>query len=389
MRPSRHILPILVLSQFLCTSLWFAGNGVMPDLIRQYGFTDTAMGHLTSAVQFGFIAGTLLFALLTIADRYAPSKVFLFSAILGAVMNAALAWEGHTLASMVVLRFLTGFFLAGVYPVGMKIASDHFGRDLGKSLGFLVGALVLGTALPHLLRAIPGGLPWTLIILATSAFAILGGALVAWRIPDGPHRVAARRPDLSAFYKVFRSRPLRTAALGYFGHMWEVYTFWAFVPVMITTYLHMHPGVGLSVPALSFLVIGIGGPACVAGGFLAKRWGARCIASVSLMISCACCLISPLIFWQPYTAVFAGFLLIWGLTVVPDSPLFSSLVAQHADAAARGTALTVVTSIGFAITIASIQLTGALQDRIAPGWLYTLMAPGPLLGLMAFLRQRD
>src|SRR5690606_15136151 len=171
--------------------------------------------------------------------------------------------------------------------------------------------------------------------------------------PDGPHRMAARRPDLRAFYKVFRSRPLRTAALGYFGHMWEVYTFWAFVPVMITTYLHMHPGAGLSVPALSFLAIGIGGPACVAGGFLAERWGARHIASVTLMISCACCLISPLIFWQPYAAVFVGFLLLWGLTVVPDSPLFSSLVARHADATAKGTALTVVTSIGFAITIAS------------------------------------
>jgi MFS family permease len=315
--------------------------------------------------------------------------VFLLSAILGALANGLLVWDGHELAGMLALRFLTGFFLAGVYPVGMKIASDHFGRDLGKSLGFLVGALVVGTALPHLLRAVPGALPWKLIILATSAFAILGGTLVAWRIPDGPHRVAAPRPDLGAFYKVFRSRPLRTAALGYFGHMWEVYTFWAFVPVMIGTYMHLHPDARLNVPGLSFLAIGIGGPACVAGGFLATRWGARHIASLALMISCACCLISPLFFLQPAPILFAGFLLLWGLTVVPDSPLFSTLVAQHAADIAKGTALTVVTSIGFAVTIISIQLTTAFQDKIAPGWLYLVMAPGPLLGLLALRRRAD
>ena len=152
MNPPKRILPIIVISQFCCTSLWFAGNGVMRDLVANFNLNQSALGHLTSAVQFGFISGTLVFALLTIADRYSPSKVFLFSALLGATCNVLMIGSYNNFSSLLLFRFLTGFFLAGIYPVGMKIAADYYDKGLGKSLGFLVGALVLGTALPHLLK---------------------------------------------------------------------------------------------------------------------------------------------------------------------------------------------------------------------------------------------
>ena len=152
MKPSNLILPVIVLSQFCCTSLWFAGNGVMPDLVSTFGLSESAIGHLTSAVQFGFIVGTLVFAILSIADRFSPSKVFFTCAILGALFNLGVVWEGNSLGSLLSFRFFTGFFLAGIYPVGMKIAADYFEKGLGKSLGYLVGALVVGTAFPHLLK---------------------------------------------------------------------------------------------------------------------------------------------------------------------------------------------------------------------------------------------
>ena len=166
------ILPVIVISQFCCTSLWFASNGVMQDLIREFELPVSALEHLTSAVQLGFISGTLIFALLTIADRYSPSKVFMLSALLGALFNLGTAWEQNGFGSLVILRVLTGFFLAGVYPVGMKIAADYFKEGLGRSLGLLVGALVFGTAFPHLTKDIlPDSLNWRAVVITTSSIA--------------------------------------------------------------------------------------------------------------------------------------------------------------------------------------------------------------------------
>ncbi|MBT8267853.1 MAG: MFS transporter, partial [Flavobacteriaceae bacterium] len=169
------VLPVIIVSQFCCTSLWFAGNGVMEDLIDNFNMNASALGHLTSAVQFGFITGTLSFAILTIADRFPPSRVFFFSALLGALFNLGAIWEGNSLASILGLRFLTGFFLAGIYPVGMKIAADYFEKGLGISLGYLVGALVLGTAFPHLLNGISLELSWRSVLITTSILALFGG----------------------------------------------------------------------------------------------------------------------------------------------------------------------------------------------------------------------
>ena len=292
------ILPIIVVSQFFCTSIWFAGNGVMDDLISAFNLADAALAHLTSAVQLGFIAGTLIFAFLTIADRFSPSKVFFWSAVIGAVINIGVIWDGNGLASLITFRFLTGFFLAGIYPVGMKIAADYFKKGLGKSLSFLVGALVAGTAFPHLLKDFAVDLNWQMVLIFTSAIAIVGGLLIITLVPDGPHRRPGQALDLTAFLQVFRNKNFRSAAFGYFGHMWELYAFWAFVPVILATYVYYHSGTSIDIPLWSFLIIGLGGLACVIGGYLSSKFGAKKIAAYALVLSGSCCLVSPLVFYQ-------------------------------------------------------------------------------------------
>lgn len=388
MNQPKTILPTIVISQFCCTSLWFAGNGVMSDLVANFNLADSALGHLTSAVQFGFILGTLLFAILSIADRFSPSKVFFSCALLGALFNAGVIWEGNNLASILSLRFLTGFFLAGIYPVGMKIAADYYEKGLGKSLGFLVGALVVGTAFPHLLKEMTGTFPWKYVLLITSALAGFGGLMMFLLVPDGPYRKVQPSLDLSASFAVFRNRRFRAAAYGYFGHMWELYAFWAFVPIILGTYRSVHPEVAFNIPLLSFLIIGIGGPACVLAGYLAGQAGTKRIAFVALLLSGLCCLLSPWMFSLCSGNIFIAFLLFWGMTVVADSPLFSTLVAQNASAEIKGTALTIVNCIGFSLTIISIQLLTVLQDSMNPRHMYVVLALGPVMGLIALVEKK-
>ena len=379
----KFTLPIIVFSQFCCTSLWFAGNGVMSNLLQTYGLDLLALGHLTSAVQIGFIAGTLLFAFLNLADRFPPSKVFFICALFGAVFNLGVILDNNDLSSLLLWRFLTGFSLAGIYPVGMKIAADYYQKDLGKSLGFLVGALVLGTAFPHLLKSFTGtqNLPWKMVIIATSLMATLGGILILLAVPEGPFRKARTGKDLFGFIKVFKNKKFRAAAFGYFGHMWELYAFWAFVPVVLSSYNLLHPETSFNVPLNSFLIIGLGGLACAAGGYLSLKLGTKKVAASALFLSGCCCIISPLIFLQDSEILLMCFLIFWGLMVVADSPLFSTLVAENAYAENRGTALTIVNSIGFAITIISIQLVTYLITIFGPFYVLTILAIGPALGL--------
>ncbi len=382
-----RILPVIVLSQFCCTSLWFAGNAVMGAMSRDFQLPESALPHLTSSVQFGFITGTLVFALLTISDRFSPSRVFFSCAVLGAIFNLMAILEFNTFLSLMLLRFATGYFLAGIYPVGMKIAADYFTTGLGKSLGYLVGALVLGTAFPHILNLWTESLPWKSVMVITSLLALSGGTLIAVFVPDGPFRRPGQKLDLSAFLRVFRNRDFRSAAFGYFGHMWELYAFWAFVPVMIHTYNQMNPGAGISVSFWSFLIIGIGSLGCIAGGYISMSAGTARTAFASLLLSGLCCLFSPLIFYFAPTWVFVVFLLLWGVTVITDSPLFSTMVARNADPAIKGTALTIVNCIGFSITILSIQLIHLVLSRIDPALVYLLLLPGPVFGLSALFRQ--
>ncbi|MEH6536437.1 MAG: MFS transporter [Psychroserpens sp.] len=382
----KTILLIIVISQFCCTSLWFASNAIMSDLVTTFNLNENAIGHLTSAIQFGFIIGTLVFAILTISDRFSPSKVFFISALIGAFFNAITVWESNNLTSLLLFRFLTGFFLAGIYPVGMKIAADYFEKGLGKSLSFLVGALVLGTAFPHLLKGIIDASMWELVLLSTSAIAALGGILMLTFVPNGPHRVSAKGLNLSAFSKVFKNRDFRAAAFGYFGHMWELYTFWAFVPVMLKTYDYLNPQTEFNIALLSFTIIGIGGLGCAIGGYISQRLGTKRTAFIALLLSGICCLVSPLLFTVNSEIIFIGFLVFWGIVVIADSPLFSTLVAQNASPELKGTALTIVNCIGFSITIVSILLLTWMSELTDSNYIYMILAVGPLLGLMALAR---
>ena len=380
----RGILPIIVFAQFCGTSLWFASNGILDDLSAAFHLPGAALEHLTSAVQLGFIAGTLVFALFTLADRYSPSRVFFWSAILGALFNAGMIWDGNTMTTLLVLRFATGFFLAGIYPVGMKIASDYFDKGLGVSLGYLVGALVVGTAFPHILRGSGESIPWQWVAGITSLLALTGGVLVAF-LPDGPYRKPMPSPDMTAFFRVFKNPGFRSASFGYFGHMWELYTFWAFVPAILTTYLQWHPQPDFPISLWAFFIIGIGGPACVLGGYLSKRFGEKKIATLCLILSGICCLVLPWAFTWENAFWFLAFLLLWGMVVISDSPLFSTLVARNAPPSQKGTALTIVTSIGFAMTILSLEILGRLQLATPEPETYLLLALGPVCGVLALL----
>ena len=355
----------------------------MADLILDFNLKDSALGHLTSAVQLGFILGTLIFAILSIADRFSPSKVFFICALFGALFNLGIVWEGNSLFSILLLRFLTGFFLAGIYPVGMKIAADYYEKGLGKSLGFLVGALALGTAFPHLAKEISHNFAWQSVLILTSLLALIGGLLMFLKVPDGPFRKQGTTIDFSAFFGVFRNSNFRSAALGYFGHMWELYAFWAFVPIILKTYSIQHPAVELDIPLLSFLIIGVGALACVVAGYLAQNFGTKRIASLALFLSCACCFLSPLIFASEEKSLLIAFLLFWGMVVIADSPLFSTLVANNAPSEIKATALTIVNSIGFFLTIISIQLISLLLEVLNPIYIYTVLGLGPILGLIA------
>lgn len=360
----------------------------MQDLLEVFALNPTALGNLTSAVQFGFISGTLLFAFLTIADRFSPSRVFLISALLGASFNAGMAWTENTYTTLLVFRFLTGFFLAGIYPVGMKIAADYYEKGLGKSLGYLVGALVLGTAFPHILKSFEQALPWRLVVYTTSLLAALGGLMMFLLVADGPYRKRSQELDLSTFFKVFKSKPFRSAAFGYFGHMWELYAFWAFVPVVLSAY-SVNMNITLDIPVFSFLIIGIGGLACVIGGYLSLKWGPKRIAFLALLSSCLCCLLSPFLLLVESEVFVILFLLFWGMVVITDSPLFSTLVAHNAPAKNRGTALTIVNCLGFAITIISIQLLTLLREYLPYHYLFLPLALGPILGLHALYQKKS
>ena len=372
------ILPVIVLSQFAGTSLWFAGNAVLGDLQAAWGLAPAALGYATSAVQLGFIVGTLAFAFFAVSDLVSPRKVFFACALAGAASNLGIVAFGSGFWSLLAFRFLTGFFIAGIYPVGMKIASGWYQRDLGNALGFLVGALVVGTAFPHLLRALGETLPWAGVLVAVSAIAAAGGVLMLLFVPDGPHLARGAKFDPNALAVIFRSRDFRASCFGYFGHMWELYAFWAFVPVALAA----HGAGGLNVPFWAFIVIAAGFLGCAAGGLVSLRAGSARVAWTQLAASGACCVVSPLAFSAP-APVFLAFLVFWGIVVVGDSPQFSALNARYAPRELVGSALTIGNCIGFSITIASIQLLAALAGALPQAWLFVALAPGPLLGLLA------
>ena len=374
----RHILPVLVAAQFAGTSLWFAVNAVMPDLQRELGWATSAVGALTSALQLGFIVGTLVFALLAIADRFSARRVFLVCALAGAACTVG-AWAlVRHYEALMALRFATGFFLAGIYPVGMKIAAQWYRQGLGAALGLLIGALVLGSASAHALRALGNALPWPTLMLGVAALAAGGGLLLFFATHDAPHTHAkVTTLQWRALATLWTDGRVRASVLGYFGHMWELYTMWVMVPLILATRLQ-----GTSLSWTAFAVLGAGAIGCAGGGWVAQRWGSARVAGTQLLISGLCCLAAP---WMLAAGdwVFYAWLVLWGITVAGDSPQFSTLTARNAPPQAVGSVLTLTNSIGFAISIVSILLFVSLSETVALGTLLPWLAIGPALGLWA------
>lgn len=381
----RRVLPVIVLSQFAGTSLWFAVNAVMPDLEQAWRLPAGAVGTLTSAVQLGFVAGTLVFALLMLADRFRPQRVFLACALAGAALNALMLAVGGAFGLLVLLRFAVGFALAGVYPVGMKIAASWYRQRLGAVMGILIGALVLGTALPHGLRALVGAAPagaaadglapWHLVIVGVSLLAATGGLATAWLVPDSPQATRGAPITPRALALIWSDRRLRASIFGYFGHMWELYAFYVLVPLIVagrTT--------GPAASAVAFWTIAAGAAGCVAGGLLVRRFGSASVANFQLGTSAACCLAAPLLMAAPWP-LFLVWLLVWGTTVAGDSPQFSTLTAQNAPPAVVGSVLTFTNCIGFAISVVSIELFVRAAQAWPLAYLLPALAAGPVLGL--------
>ena len=379
-KPPVWIIPTIVFSQFAGTSLWFAGNAVLGDLQAYLKITgDQVLGSITSSVQLGFIAGTLVFAFFAISDKFSPRKIFLVCALLGATANLAILWLATNLFSLLLFRFVTGFFLAGIYPIGMKIAAGWYQKSLGKAIGFLVGALVLGTAFPHFLKSIGGALSWQVVLQSVSIIAALGGIAMYLLVPDGPYISKGSAFNPKVLLQMFRTKDFRSAAFGYFGHMWELYTFWAFVPIMLQHYAALNQW-NTNFSLWAFIIIAVGSLGCIIGGFVSGKTGSARVAFFQLLVSGILCLISPLLFHLPLF-LFLALLVIWGTVVVGDSPQFSALTAKTAPKEYVGSALTIVNSLGFAITIFSIQLANYLYTVINPNYIFMALVVGPLFGL--------
>lgn len=361
--------------------MWFAGNAILPELIADFGLKPEDIGNITSAVQAGFIAGTLIFAFAAIADRFSPSKVFFTCSIFGALFNASIYFLPHEFLSVVTSRFLTGIMLAGIYPVGMKIAADWYKDSLGKAIGYLVGALVLGTAFPSLIKAWGSGLDWSMVLTMTSILAASGGCLVLLLIKDGPHRKTMPRFTPLAIIKLFKSSGFRASSFGYFGHMWELYTFWAFTPLLLHRYCSLHD-IQINIPLWTFLIIGSGFAGCSVGGLISRVKGSAFVAWANLLGSGICILLFPLFIFLPLP-IFLVYMIAWGWLVVGDSPQFSALVAGTAPGDQIGSGLTIMNCIGFSLSIISIYLMNYLISFLEIQVAVLMMVIGPAVGLWA------
>ena len=386
-------LLLLSVAELLGMSLWFAASAVSVQLGERWSLNPSQSGWLTTIVQLGFVAGTAFSAMLNLADVIPSRRLFAGSAFAGAIVNAAILIS-PSYALALVLRFFTGFCLAGVYPPAMKMISTWFKSQRGLAIGTIVGALTVGKATPYLVYAIPN-IGVDAVILTASAGAVMAGLLVAMGFSEGPYPFAPRPFSWGLVATVVRVKEWRLATGGYLGHMWELYAFWTWIPAFLAASAAVSSGNSESagmVSLIAFGTIAVGGIGCVWGGLYADRKSRERLVTISLIASGTCSLIVGLFFGRSLLML-APVALVWGFFVVADSAQFSALVTESVPGHAVGTALTVQTSIGFLLTMVTIQSVPAIASRVGWQWAFAFLALGPAAGIASIralmrLRQR-
>jgi MFS family permease len=380
-------LALLAVTLVLAMSTWFSATAVIPQLRAQWELSDSAAAWLTIAVQLGFVFGALVSSLLNLSDIVSPRHVILGGAVGAATVNGLLVIAGSATVG-IPLRFATGFFLAGVYPPALKLMSTWFRKGRGIALGILVGALIVGNAMPHLVNGL-GGLDWRLVIYATSALTLAGGLLTEFAVDEGPFPFPRATFDPSQAGRVFSNRGVRLASFGYFGHMWELFAMYAWFLVFFSEALASRgASIGSAAAYATFAVIAIGGLGSWVGGILGDRWGRTKTTAAMMGISGSCCVLIGLLFGAPaWLVLLVG--LVWGFAIVADSAQFSTMVTELSDQAYVGTALTLQLALGFALTVATIWLIPFLEVAYGWRWAFAFLALGPALGVLAMLRLKS
>jgi len=387
----RRVLAIVAIAQLLAMAPWFSASAVAPTLGRLWQLTPSGTAWLTLSVQLGFVAGALLSAVFTLADRLSARRL-----VAGSAMLAAAATLGVTAAPGFAIgigcRLLTGAALAGVYPPSMKIAAGWFKEGRGLAIGILIGALTLGSASPHLVRWAVSPAAWRIVLIAAAVSAVIGGLLILLVPGDGPFAAPSPPFSLAAAPRILKDRGVLLANLGYLGHMWEVYAMWTWMAAFVAASEHARRGPEADVTTLAALVtfgvVGSGAIGCWLGGRYADRWGRTYVTSAAMVLSGSCAALVGLLFGMPLIAL-VPLLVIWGIAVVADSAQFSAAVSELAPRDYVGTALTLQTSLGFLLTCATIYLLPKVAAAIGWRWSMSVLAIGPALGVWAMLALRQ
>ncbi len=382
-------LALVSIATVFSLTVWFSTNAIAPALQAERGFSGADIAWLTIAVQLGFVVGTIIIAATNLADVMNTRKLFAISAVLAGISNVALVFLPSGLAGALVLRVLSGVFLGGVYPPGMKILSGWFRSGRGIAIGTMIGALTLGSGSPHMLRSLFVA-QWELTLYLSSLLAALAGGIVYFLVQDGPFDVPALRLNPRYLLHTIRSPAPRMVFFGYLGHMWELYAMWAAIPIFMGVVLGTKSLVGdfLDLASfITFLIFVAGAVACVAAGYFAERFGRTIATSLAMIISGGSALFIGFLPLN-WTVVIVGVALIWGASVIADSGQFSTALTELTEEAYRGTALAFQTGLGFLLTIIPIKLLPVLVDSVGWGLAFAMLAIGPALGTIAMLKLR-
>lgn len=383
--PRRQLI-LAVLVQILVLSVWFSTAAVVPSLAAEWRISSGATGWLTTAVQVGFVVGALGAAALNLPDRFRLPWLMAGASALAAASTAAIPAFADGLASAIGFRLITGVALAGAYPVATKLVVSWFAEARPLAMGLLLAALTLGSALPHLVNAF-ADLPWRAVLVVTSGLALIGAAISLFLV-EGP--LTTSRSELHPRYllRMFSEPDQRRINFGYFGHMWELYALWTWLPSFLAATAAFADVGSTERELMSFAAIGLAGAAgCVAAGLFTRRHQPLDLARMALLLSGLCCAVTPLVFGAP-TIVLILVLVLWGAAVIADSPMFSTALSNVADKRYVGTALTCQMAIGFLLTAVSIRVLPLFEDAVGWRWALLLLLPGPLLGLLAIDRGR-